>query len=148
MCSMDNQNHLAKSKILFDTIVSFKPNSELKRYIQQKTGVTKTFFTLGEVTAILKVIIGQERQYDKRNPAVIICSAELELALKCKALHVTELKDTVISHLAFASEYLGEIKSPKGYFPTSKCFATHIWTNKKAQFKLRTPLCELIQNPV
>ena len=52
----------------------------------------------------------------------------------------------MISHLALASEYMGEIKSPKGYFPTSKCFATHIWTNKKAQFKLRTPFRELIQN--
>ena len=132
MCSVENQNYLATSKMLSDTIVSFKPNSELKRYIQLKTGITKTFFTLGEVTAILKIIIGQERQYDERNPAVIICSAELKLAWKCEALHATELKDTVISHLACASEYLGEIKSPKGYFPTSKCFATHIWTNKKA----------------
>ena len=142
MCSTENQNHLATSKMLFDTIVSFKPNSELKRYIQLKTGITKTFFTLGEVTAILKIIIGQERQYDKQNPAVIFCST----ALKCEALHVTELKDTVISHLAFASEYLGEIKSPKDYFPTSKCFATHVFTHKKAKFKLRTPFHELIQN--
>ena len=97
MCSVENQNHLATSKMLFDTIVSFKPNSELKRYIQLKTGITKTFFTLGEVTAILKIIIGQERQYDERNPAVIICSEELKLALKCEALHITELKDTVIA---------------------------------------------------
>ena len=139
MCSTENQNHLATSKMLSDTIVSFKPNSELKRYIQLKTGISKTFFTLGEITATLKVIIGQERQYDERNPAVIICSAELKLALKCGALHVTELKDAIISHLAFASEYLGEVKSPKSYFPTSKCFATNIWTNKKAQFKLKTP---------
>ena len=48
MCSMENQNHLGTSKMLFDTIVSFKPNSELKRYIQLKTGITITFFTLGE----------------------------------------------------------------------------------------------------
>ena len=146
MSSTENQNHLAASKMLFDTIVSFKPNSELKKYIHQKTRINKTLFTLGEITAILKVIIGQEKQYYKRNPAVIICSAELKLALKCEALHVTELKDTIISHLAFASEYLGEVKSPKSYFPTSKCFATNIWTNKKAQFKLKSPFCELIQN--
>ena len=77
---------------------------------------------------------------------MIICSEELKLALKCEALHHKELKDAIISHLAFASEYLGEVKGPKTYFPTSKCFATHIWTNKKAQFKLKTPFCELIQN--
>ena len=45
--------------------------------------------TLGEIIAILKTIIGQEKLYDDRNPAVIICSPELELALDCKALHVT-----------------------------------------------------------
>ena len=77
---------------------------------------------------------------------MIICSEELKLALKCKALHHKELKDAIISHLAFASEYLREVKDPKTYFPTSKCFATHIWTNQKAQFKLKTPFHELIQN--
>ena len=146
MCSTGNLNHLAISKMLPDTIISFKPNSELKRYIQLKTKITKIFFTLGEVTAILQTIIEQEKQYDERNPAVIIFSEELNLALKCEALHHKELKDTIISHLAFASEYLGEVKGPKTYFPTSKCFATHIWTNKKAQFKLKSPFCELIQN--
>ena len=65
--------------------------------------------------------------YDDRNPRVIICSPELELAVDCKAFHVTE-----INHIAFASEYLGEIKGSKDYFPKSKCFSTHIWTNKKA----------------
>ena len=112
--------------MLFDTIDSFKPNSKLKKYIHQKTKINKTFFTLGEVTTILRIIIGQEKQYNEQNLAVIICSAELKLALKCKGLHVTELKDTIISHLAFASEYLGEVKSPKSYFPTSKCVATYI----------------------
>ena len=67
---------------------------------------------------------------------MIICSEELKLALKCEALHHTELKDAIISHLAFASEYLGEVKGPK----------THFQTYKKAQFKLKSPFCELIQN--
>ena len=120
MSFTENQNHLAASKILFDTIVSFKPNSELKKYIQHKTKISKTFFILGKVTAILQTIIEQEKQYDKRNPAVIICSEELKLALKCKALHHKELKDAIISHLAFASEYLGEVKGPKTYFQTYK----------------------------
>ena len=75
-----------------------------------------------------------------------MCSEELKLALKCEALHHKELKDAIISHLAFASEYLGEVKGPKTYFPTSKFFAMHILTNKKAQFKLKSPFCELIQN--
>ena len=73
------ENHLATSKMLSDSIVSFKTDSQLRRYIQLKTGITKAFFTLGEITAILKTIIGHEKQYDERNPAVIICSPELEL---------------------------------------------------------------------
>ena len=99
MCSTENQNHLATSKMLFDTIVSFKPNSELKKYIHLKTRINKTFFTLGEVTAILRIIIGQEKQYNKWNPAVIICSAELKLALKCEALHVIQVKTLLWSQL-------------------------------------------------
>ena len=130
MSSMEN--HLATSKMLSDTIVSFKTDSELKRDIQLKTWVTKAFFTLGEIIAIVKIIIGHEKMYDDRNPSVIICSPELELALECKALHVTDIKEKVINHIAFASEYLGEIKGSKDYYPKSKCFATHIWTNKKA----------------
>ena len=92
MCSAENQNHLAISKMFFDTIVSFKPNSQLKRYIQLKTKITKTFFTLGEVTAILQTIIEQEKQYDERNPAVIICSEELKLALKYKSFALQRIK--------------------------------------------------------
>ena len=139
MCSTENQNHLATSKLLSDTIVSFKPDSELKRYVQLKTGIIKTFFTLGEITATPRTIIEKEKQYDERNPAVIICSEE-KLALKCEALHHKELKDAIISHLAFASEYLGEVKDPKTYFPTSKCFATHIWTNKKGPVQTKNSL--------
>ena len=81
--------------------------------------MTKAFFILSKIIAILKTIIGQEKMYDDRNPTVILCSPELELALDCKALHVIELKERVINHIAFASEYLGEIKGPKDYYPTS-----------------------------
>ena len=92
MCSTGSQNHLVTSKLSSDTIVSFKPDSELKRYVQLKTRITKTFFTLGEIIATLRTIIEEEKQYDERNPALIICSEELKLALKCKALHYKELK--------------------------------------------------------
>ena len=87
MCSTESQNHLVTSKLSSDTIVSFKQDSELKSYIKLKTGITKTFFTLGEIIATLRTIIKEEKQYDDRNPALIICSVELKLVLKCKALH-------------------------------------------------------------
>ena len=127
------------SKLSSDTIVSFKPDSELKRYIQLKTRITKTFFTLREIIATLRTIIEEEKQYDERNPALIIC-------LKCKALHYKELKNAIISHLAFTREYLGKVWDPKSHSPKSKCVTTHIWTPKKAQFKLKNPFLKLIQN--
>ena len=146
MCSTGSQNHLVTSKLSSDTIVSFKPDSELKSYIKLKTGIVKIFFTLGEIIAILRTIIKEEKQYDDRNPALIICSEELKLVLKCKALHYKELKNAIISHLAFTQEYLGKVWDPKTRSPNNKSFATHIWTNKKAQFKLKNPFLGLIQN--
>ena len=146
MCSTGSQNHLVTSKLSSDTIVSFKPESELKQYIRLKTRITKTFFTLGEIIAILRTIIEEEKQYEKRNPALIICSEELKLVLKCTALHYKELKIAIISHLAFTHEYLGKVWDPKSHSPKSKCVATHIWTPKKAQFKLKNPFLGLIQN--
>ena len=147
MCSTENQNYLATSKMLSDTIVSFKPNSELKKYIHQKTRINKTFFTLGEITAILKVIIGQEKQYDKRNPAVIICSEELKLALKCEALHVTELRHNYKS-FSFCFWVSGGSKEPQKLFSNKQVFChscldtqkgpvqtknSFLWTNPKCK---------------
>ena len=106
----EQKNHLTTSKILSDTIVSFKDNSKLKIYIHQKTQNTKMFFTLGEIIAILKAIINWKNLYDDRNPAIILCSFELELALDCKALHVIEIKERVINQLAYVSDYSGKMK--------------------------------------
>ena len=57
------QTHLSTSKVQFDTIVCFKPDSELKKYIQHKTKINKIFFTLGEITTILRIVIEREKQY-------------------------------------------------------------------------------------
>ena len=37
--------------------------------------------------------------YDEKNPSIILCSRDLEEALNMKALHVTEIRDLVLSHL-------------------------------------------------
>ena len=136
------QTHLSTSKVQFDTIVCFKPDSGLKKYIQNKTKIHKTFFTLGEITTILRIVIKQEKLYEERNPTVIICSEELKLALKCDALHLSELKEKILTHLALAPEYLRDGENPSNNFPTG---SISVWIPKKAQFKLRRPFCELIQ---
>ena len=144
MSSTRNQHYLVASELSPNMIVAFKTDSELKKYIQQKTNITKTFFTLGEIIATLRIIIKLEKQYDERNPALIICSEGLRLALKRRALHSKDLQTAITSHLAFNHEYLGEVGEPNS--PKSKNFATHICTNKKAQFKLKKPFLGLIQS--
>ena len=42
--------------------------------------------------------------FDHSNPAVIICSNELERALDMKALHVTEIRDLVLLQLTKAPD--------------------------------------------
>ena len=144
MSSTGNQNYLVASELSPDMIVAFKTDSELKRYIQQKTNITKTFFTLGEIIATLRIIIEREKQYDERNPALIICSEGLKLALKRRALHSKDLQTAITSHLAFNHEYLGEVGEPNS--PNNKNVATHICISKKAQFKLKKPFLGLIQS--
>ena len=138
-------NHLVSSKLSPDTIVSFKLDSGLKSYVQLKTKITKTFYTFGEIIAILLSLIRDEKQYDERNPALIICSEELQLALKCKALLFKELKDAIINQLAFTQEYLGKGLVPQPSSKKSECFVTHIAMNKRAHFKLKGHFLELLQ---
>ena len=144
MSSTRNQHYLVASELSPNMIVAFKTDSELKKYIQQKTNITKTFFTLGEIIATLRIIIEREKQYDERNPALIICSEDLKLALKRKALHSKDLQTAITSHLAFNHEYLGEVGEPNS--PNNKNVATHICISKKAQFKLKKPFLGLIQS--
>ena len=136
------QTHLSTSKVQFDTIVCFKPDSGLKKYIQNKTKIYKTFFTLGEITTILRIVIKREKLYEVRNPTVIICSEELKLALECDALHLSELKEKILTHLTLAPEYLRDGENPSNNFPTG---SISVYIPKRAQFKLKRPFCELIQ---
>lgn len=41
---------------------------------------------------LLKDIISEERMYDQRNAAIVLCDPELEEALDVKALHLTEIR--------------------------------------------------------
>ena len=46
------------------TVISFKEGSTLKEYIERKSLVPKTFYTIGEVVAILMKVIIKEKMYD------------------------------------------------------------------------------------
>ena len=144
MSSMESHHKIVANNLAPDTIVSFKAGSELKEYITNKTKITKKFFAFGEIMAILCTIIEEEKQYQERNPQLIICSEELKEIVKCPALHYNELKSEVVKHLAFTHEYIDEVKDTNSYPPQSTCIKCSSWVRKDV-YKLKSPFLQLIQ---
>ena len=93
------EHPLETNAALLHTLFKFNPNSNLKDYLAIKTGTPKLYCTLVEILTALKHIIREEELFDKNNPSCILCSAELEVALGLKSLHVTEVRDTVLAQL-------------------------------------------------
>jgi len=87
------------NKNLLNTLFKFNPLAKLKSFLINKTGVEKTYYSLAEILTILKNIIRGEGMFDHANPSVILCSPELEQALNMRALHVTEIRDLVLSQI-------------------------------------------------
>jgi hypothetical protein len=87
------------NKNLLNTLFKFNPLAKLKSFLIGKTGVEKTYYSLAEILTILKNIIRGEGMFDHANPSVILCSPELEQALNMRALHVTEIRDLVLSQI-------------------------------------------------
>ena len=88
-----------QSKPLLHSKFKFKPNSKLYKYICEKTDDEQKIYLLSELLTVLKNVTRREAQFDERNPSIIICSPDLEEALNMKTLHVTEIRDLVLSHL-------------------------------------------------
>merc|ERR1719288_26828 len=59
----------------------------------------KLEYTLFVVLSALRHVISRERLYDANNTTVIICSKDLEKALDMKFLHVTEIRDVVLTQM-------------------------------------------------
>lgn len=98
---MKQQALVEINRSLLDSYYTFKPNAPLKSYIQSKVppNERRDHYTLAEVLIILKGIIRDERMFDPKNPAIIMCSKELDDALNMRALHVTEIRELVASQL-------------------------------------------------
>ena len=54
---------------------------------------------LMEILEDLKVIVRSEKLYDPKNPSIIMCDPDLEIALNMKDLHVTEIRDQILKQL-------------------------------------------------
>ena len=118
------------------TVISFKEGSTLKGYIERRTLVPKSFYTIGEALALLMKVIATEGMYDKGNPSIVICSPELEEILNRKALHTSQLTDRIMSQVAFPENYMmepnqGSLSSPRA-FPGKQPISPNIkYSNSK-----------------
>ena len=77
----------------------FKPESKLKEYLFIKTKVKRSYYMLMEIFEDLKVILRSEKLYDPKNPSIIMCDPDLEIALNMKDLHVTQIRDQILKQL-------------------------------------------------
>jgi len=87
-----------------EALIEFKKDSKLKDFLFLKSGNKEDSFTFKQILKTLKDVVLTEELFDLRNPSVILCSSELEEALDRKALHVTEVRDLVISQVENSEE--------------------------------------------
>jgi hypothetical protein len=85
------------NKHLLSTLFNVKP--KLNTFLFNKTGVDRSYYTLVEILNILKKIMREENLFDQSNFSIVMCSPELEEAINAKALHVTQIRDYVLSQL-------------------------------------------------
>ena len=77
----------------------FKPDSRLREYLFNKTNIKRSYYMLIEIMENLKVIVRSEKLYDPKNPSIIMCDPDLEIALNMKDLHVTEVREQILKQL-------------------------------------------------
>ena len=80
--------------------IKWKEGSRLKQFLNLKCDGNERSFTYIQVLKILKDVIISEKLYDPKNPAIILCDDDLELALNQKALHVSQLNAAILPHFS------------------------------------------------
>jgi len=154
-------------KSLLNKLFKFKPDSKLHEYVIKRGNTNKRFFTLAEILSTLRDAIRGEGLYDEKNPSIIICSSDLERALDMKALHVTEIRDLVLSHMiriedeAFLSRYFSQSThstnnvsvsisqssvSPAQRLIHTANISTQVVTDKQAKFKVKPKFLEVLRS--
>lgn len=84
---------------LLSSFYAFKSGSSLKAYFQNKIPEFKHCYTLHKILSFLKNIIQDEQLFDAQNPAIILCSEDLENAFNKKTIHVSEIRGLVSDQL-------------------------------------------------
>ena len=87
------------NKTTLYTLYEFQPLSKLEDFLVKKTGIKKDCYTLIELLTNLRDIIQNEGMFDASNPEIILCSPGLEEAWDAKALHLSDMRNLVLSHV-------------------------------------------------
>ena len=164
--SSNGELPIERNRSLLWSLFKFKPNSKLHSFITGKGGNGINLFTLAHILTILKDVIRGEGLYDEKNPSIIMCSPDLEAALNMKALHVTEIRDLVLTHLirinndALPDRYCKEQEQPNPNNTPNKPIptptttqriihtaniSTNVILDKKAKFKCKPKFLLVLQ---
>ena len=87
------------SKKCEEPLVEFKMGSALQQFLIRKSKNEIKAFTFQQILVLLKDIIKSEGLYDPRNLSIILCSEELEIVFNRKVIHLSELRELVLTQI-------------------------------------------------
>ena len=127
----------------------FKPDSKLREYLFMKTKVKRSYYLLVEIMEKLKVILRSEKLYDLKNPSIIMCDSDLEMALNMKDLHVTEIRHQILKQLTLVKQqkWLKNYRKENTFSQRASTSnaSTTIVPDKDAKYNVKPPLMELLR---
>jgi hypothetical protein len=124
---------------ILNSFYTFKLGAPLKNYILKKKLCIRESYTLVEILTILKEIIRDEEMFDMRNPAIILCDKDLERTLNMRALHVSEIRDLVVSQLMRLKTNINKLSNKPLYNKTNYC-QHHLCQTNYCQHHLCQPI--------
>ena len=106
-----------------------------------------------KVTKNLKLNVKSEKLFDFKNPSIIMCDSDLEIALNVKDLHVTEIRDQILKQMILVKQenwfknYNTYMCKNKDTSISSKRLDTPstLVRNPKAKYVVKPPLMQLLR---
>jgi len=83
----------------------FKPHSTLHEYLHYHSDgiihITRTEYETDLIAVVFRNIINEQKMFDSTNPAIVICTEELESAIDRSVFHVDDLLYIVEEHTTY-----------------------------------------------
>ncbi len=125
----------------------FKPDSKLREYLFMKTKVKRSYYLLVEIMERLKMILRSEKLYDLKNPSIIMCDSDLEMALNMKDLHVTEIRNQILKQLTLVKQqkWLKNYRKENTFSQRASTSKATTTFDPEAEYNVKPPLMELLR---